>query len=739
MEFTKFFFVLFYAFIGLYLALFLSPNQVLIFDGIKSFNFDIYIKNVKSRFRLYFDKFKYFFDEKISKIKFRTLGYELKVRKVDNKQSGNQLVNFFSSSIFLYFLITIFFMFGSYNGYEKKLQNILPYHFLIPCLIISFLSIIFLKNKFYGFAFYLSLLFGSFLPFWLYNGNHIIGVGKLDVNNSETLIFLILSTIVFSFLMKFDQKFNNKYIWTSKIIPWAIFLLSVITLYIFSATVLLSIDSASPWHHWGVYVSSAQMLMEGAVPLDDFPMQYGLGPTLLISLGGIKNGFASLFYSTFVANSLLIILIATITCKIVKPKNWIQRSFILLFYFIIILVPMSSPGDVNAPNAYPSGNGLRFLPGVIMLFFTIYFRHNFFWFGHVLWSASFIWSPEAAIHTTCIWVPLYFWEKLKLNNDKSLLNFIKIGSRQLSYLILFLAFFAFIYYNIFEEIPDLKVYLTYYLNPVGLHPLNFIGIFTLLMLITSLWFFLHFKDKNFKIKSLINTRVDSWLVALLCYGNFSYCLGRSADGNLGVMLPYFGMMIFIVYQYTSYKFIRTLSSGLIASIIAWSFFPGTWQVYERALSRLPSLNSPQDIIYHFDRSSEYVPFFYRTKPGEEDFEAILDSKRARDWIHENYNEPVENYDHHLIDGLEEHQAWNGLHGPANYGFIKSDYRKLFLKRVSKRFKKNGWIIFDNRDKAIFIGPEGTIYDYLNDFETVYRKDKHLTFGKFTAIRFTYKN
>ena len=77
-----------------------------------------------------------------------------------------------------------------------------------------------------------------------------------------------------------------------------------------------------------------------------------------------------------------------------------------------------------------------------------------------------------------------------------------------------------------------------------------------------------------------------------------------------------------------------------------------------------------------------MPFFYRTKMGEEDFEAIEDGKKIRDWIKLNYNEPFENYDHHLIDGLEKNQAWNGLHGHANYGFIKSEYRRLFLISVA---------------------------------------------------------
>ena len=57
---------------------------------------------------------------------------------------------------------------------------------------------------------------------------------------------------------------------------------------------------------------------------------------------------------------------------------------------------MSSPGDVNAPNSYPSGNGLRFLPGVLMLFFCIYYRKIAFIFGHLFWILSFVFNLQSS-------------------------------------------------------------------------------------------------------------------------------------------------------------------------------------------------------------------------------------------------------------------------------------------------------------------------------------------------------
>ena len=102
MEITKNLFVLFYAFIGLYLAIFLSPNKVLIVDVFKKFDISHYLQKIFIIFNTKFKKLNDYFDKKIIKIKFRTLSYEIKVRKINNMKTSNNLILLFSSPIFLY-------------------------------------------------------------------------------------------------------------------------------------------------------------------------------------------------------------------------------------------------------------------------------------------------------------------------------------------------------------------------------------------------------------------------------------------------------------------------------------------------------------------------------------------------------------------------------------------------------------------------------------------------------------
>ena len=37
------------------------------------------------------------------------------------------------------------------------------------------------------------------------------------------------------------------------------------------------------WHHWSVYVGAAEAFLGGAIPFQDYPVQYGMGPTLLVA------------------------------------------------------------------------------------------------------------------------------------------------------------------------------------------------------------------------------------------------------------------------------------------------------------------------------------------------------------------------------------------------------------------------------------------------------------------------
>jgi hypothetical protein len=70
--------------------------------------------------------------------------------------------------------------------------------------------------------------------------------------------------------------------------------------------------------------------------------------------------------------------------------------------------------------------------------------------------------------------------------------------------------------------------------------------------------------------------------------------------------------------------------------------------------------------------------------------------------------------------------WNALHGPANFPFVPAYLRRQYLKNIAARFNKSGWVLYD---KDYDINP------YLQDYDTVYKRDQELDFGTYRAIHY----
>ena len=190
---TKFLFILIYSSIGIYIVFFLSQNNTLLLN---------YLKNIGTT------KYLYFFFNQIKKIfnlihrykpvEFLLLKIDRKKNELDKKLIKEDQVfskikfldiymkKIFSSKKFLlFFLLTLFFMFGSVNGYTKIFERLLPYKFIFFLLIIAIFSIYLFREINSAIAFYCSFLIGAFIPFWLFKGNHIIGLGTLVVNDAK--------------------------------------------------------------------------------------------------------------------------------------------------------------------------------------------------------------------------------------------------------------------------------------------------------------------------------------------------------------------------------------------------------------------------------------------------------------------------------------------------------------------------------------------------------------------------
>lgn len=621
--------------------------------------------------------------------------------------------------------------------------TLVPWWYVFISLLIA--SVIQLKNspreKYVGGCIFIGLIFASFLPWWLHNSKN-----RLEISAVQTLIFLSITTItylIFTNSQKLVRLSNNWSNWVINIVFVAILLI----VYAMSISVSLSTADFAQWHHWGAYIGPAELIFRGAFPLYDIPMQYGLGPSLIIASGCSWGCWTSLFWVTSIFNLIFAFMLARISIHLFEPKNWIERLMILLVILLLCIFWLSNPISLQAPNAFPSGNSLRFLPGLFMLYLLILSQTslknnsdkiNFSKLKHAciyaVWIISFAWSPEAAIHTTCLLGPYVFWHNLSQTNQENYLaRAILTVSKLSAGLIIGILILSTLFYLTLGVWPKPSLYLTYILNPINPSPVNPNGpIWAIVLTIFMLYYWCFKASFNGSLATLNQPLIrNAWLVALLCFANFSYCLGRSSDGNLIAMLPYFALLMLIIQRWSSPGPNKILSSILLASIIGWAAIPTHINNYANAYASGNLLSFDATRIENaFDRGSLESSFYIKIDKPEE--RSKLNSVRsAINQLRNQYNESIETFDRYgLIDAKESNPPWNALYGPANFTEIPSDLRQIYLQNIAKRFKKSGWVLFDKDYHEID--------RYLQDYDSVYRRTNTIDFGYYTAIRYSPK-
>jgi hypothetical protein len=620
--------------------------------------------------------------------------------------------------------------------------TLIPWWYVAISLLIS--ASIHYKNRitknYIGSSIFIGLIFASFLPWWLHNSKN-----RLQISISQTLIFLAITTTVYLLFTK-AQKLNalSGKLWASRLIDTS-FIAALLAVYAMSISVSISTADFAQWHHWGAYIGPAELIFNGVYPLYDIPMQYGLGPSLAIASGCQWGCWNSLFWVVTICNLLFAFVLARIALYLYQPRNWVDRALVLLVILLLCVFWLSHPISLQGPNAFPSGNSLRFLPGLLMLYLILQNNHQskniaytfrLFQFQTIsifsLWILSFVWSPEAGIHTTCLLVPYFFWRALSVSSKA---EHIQCAALTLCKLIgVFVGGIlstSIVFYLLLGVWPSVSLYLTYIVNPINPSPVNPNGpIWVIVIIAYLIWSWSQKYSENNSDANLAQPLLsNAWLVALLCFANFSYCLGRSSDGNLIAMLPYFLLAVLIVQRWSAPGPNKTLSSILLASIIGWAAIPTHINNYAIAFSRddLISIDASR-IANAFDRGNPQSVFFIKfDKPVER--QKLESAQSAITYLRAHFNESIETFDRYsLIEAKDPNPPWNALFGPANFPEIPSVLRREYLLNVAKRLNRSGWVLFDKDYKEM--------QRFLEDYDSVYQRTQTIDFGYYTAIRYS---
>jgi hypothetical protein len=495
------------------------------------------------------------------------------------------------------------------------------------------------------------------------------------------------------------------------------------------------------WHHWGAYIGPSELLLAGARLFNDFPAQYGFGPTVLIASVCGKSCWGGMYFIVGFTTLLFALLIATIALGNNK-QGLPQRGLILLLVIVCCFFWTSYPPKFSSPMITPSVSGLRFLPVLALVAMLLWIdrRENNQPYpailGHMAWAAAALWSIESAFYATFVWWPYYLFLRAANANDNRERTFclLRALGTLLALLVVLVLCFQAGYWFVYQTTPSIYGYVAYALNPPGPMPINAKG---------AVWFFLAVITlgtvanwHTFRQSGNSPAFRRGFLLLLLAYSTFSYFLGRSHDNNILNLLPFLLLVLLNVRATPIPDSWRGgFAAALLACLLGWIsvFGWGDWRATLESGKTLEfnpagfrqalSYGNPDTAASLSSRSLKYK----KIDTGPWHANEPEDAARAISEIHQNYGEPVTVLDPGLLlTSTDLGSAWSAIHGPANFTSVPSASRREFMQKTANTLKRSGWLVVARGYSA---------NDWLADFDSVYTRTQEVDFGSYYAIRF----
>jgi hypothetical protein len=611
---------------------------------------------------------------------------------------------------------------------------LLPLTYFLPCLILSvYIGHKTPNTKYQTSAIFLGLLISSFTAFWMHNSHNRLSISLLEAAQffSITAFFYwILERRQVNILSLLQRRVG--YFFLSLGFGIALVYLSLQT------GTNIQLDSFYQWHHWSAYIGQAELLVQGIVPFNDIPLQYGLGPISLIALACKSNCWIALYWIASVMAILFTILIALLGLKLSKARSMAcVGTVLLLALFTALLWPPYQNGILSI-STFPSVSAMRFLPSLLMLSALIFdpLKNTIGIFSKplttllllMLWLLAFAWSPEAGIQSSIVWMPYYIWNRAKHQQGFKLFGLMFVAALELSIAFaLGIVFMSACFFSLFKEWPQLSQYLTYLHSlPGAPEKVNSNGLIWYVIACCGIWLY-WIRGNRSRLSQL-----SVWLVALLCFANFTYFLSHNHDSVIADLSPYFLLLLLAIYGHSQQSALRSLISMVIAGCIGWTslmvglgtIFTGVLQDAQSPISAFFSA-APHKLIDQFNRETQ-DPFSFIPRSAEEKLKSA-ELNQALQYLHRQFHEPVEVFDQWmLINAQEVYPPWNGFHGPVTSSPLPPSNRDVYLERVAKKLQRSGWILFD-KDFAMD--------DYLRNYDSAYSRTKELDFPHYHAIRY----
>ncbi|KEQ54352.1 hypothetical protein [Sphingobium chlorophenolicum] len=474
------------------------------------------------------------------------------------------------------------------------------------------------------------------------------------------------------------------------------------------------------WHHWGALLAPVEAWRGGGLPYRDFPIQYGLGPTVLLMASCGENCWRGLYNASIIANALYFATLAGSAILLTSRSPRGIRWLALLAMFSASFVWTGFPIQLAGPALTPAVAGLRFLTISAMLFHILLAEQRQVrrdWIGHLLWLIDLFWSPEAAFFGTAIWWPYLAIRDAAATEGRVAVLLAQVHGALRGGIALVLGSCGLValLWWLSEGSISVDDFFAYIQHPPGIKPINPVG--TIWIALASVGLGLGLLPRQG-----LSSRTRSLYVCLLGFlAAIVYFISRSHDNNILNLFPLMLLLLLAILDNVEQSdveqvgikvrsFIRSFVHVTMAAMVTFVaiFNFGAWA--EGMSIAGPLTLGPRRMIARFDPHHGDKP-----APLPADAVAGLEYLRARD------AGMVILLDRRKVMPSSVGRSWTGVNNVANFEPLPGAKIIHYIQRSALTYRRPGWIL---------VGPgyEG----WAEGFQMAYDLREQRIFGTYRA-------
>ncbi len=415
-------------------------------------------------------------------------------------------------------------------------------------------------------------------------------------------------------------------------------------------------------HHWGAFIGPVLQIQAGLVPFYEIPLQYGLGPTLMIAAAcrdtGCWTSTEIIVVIMDLANALLFLRMALATAV---PRGVLWHLTATIVIFAASFLWTGVPADGNSLLAFPGVAGIRFLPPTLVACLL------FFDYPAIAAAAlvpAVLWSPESAAMSIAVFG---LCETARIGPLKAALR--SAGLLTGSYACLVL-----LHRVAFGVWTDPAAFAEYVLHVPGSLPIDPFSDALLLAAVLGLggWLMVRVSPDP------VTARRDRTSTFLL-FAATSYWLGRSHPNNICNLAPFLVLVALRVLDRP------TDHRSLLADVTSFGL---STSVATLALSPWHSI--PYDVHATIDIHAVVAEF----PSFEPDIEQI------RGQIANPAGLGIADFGSSYTRHPSETLVWTPMDPSSLWSYVPSQRRQVYIRRSATRLRRSGWAISNDDQRFL---------------------------------------